>query len=459
MKIWLRRLSYVIVPLLISALFGSFHEPEYNSAAIEPSDDPGEASGVEDDTFVWVALSGGGTRAAAMAWKTLEELRKIPLDVVRGDKIFESNLADEIDFISGISGGSFAAVAWALYRDEPETFRKLFLEKNIERELVYELGWPLWRPFTLASQRYNRINVAAEFYDREVFGGATFSELPSKPQLRVHATDLALGNRFTFSNDDFRKIGSDLSTYPVAYACAASSAFPVLLSPLTLRNYGETKTLERLSETDREYRRMVRNARRDVLADLKRIAREHYNDKSNAYVHLADGGIVDNQGLGALLDELVGTGVINRRLGDSSLPLKRLILINVNAGVTPENSLAETHRAPGVSAVVTHTMVASMDILSARRWMRIKDYLSDFYKARTDAPNIAGLRDLEKPYAIEVSFRNLKDPSLKEQCNKLPTSFALDVEQLDLIDRVVPLLLHEDPEMQRLIESVRSGRQ
>lgn len=459
MKKWLKRLSYLIALLLVGALVGSFHEPAYNSAAVETIDSSVETPGVDDDTFVWVALSGGGTRAAAMAWETLQELRRIPLDVVRGDRTFESNLADEIDYISGISGGSFAAVAWALYKDEPDTFRRLFLERNIERKLVYELARPVWRPFTLASPRYNRINVAAEFYDREIFNGVTFAELPSRPALRIHATDLALGSRFTFSEDDFEKIGSDLSTYPVAYACAASSAFPVLLSPLTLKNYGETMGLEDLYETDRVYRRLTRNSRQDVLADLKRLAREHYNDKSNGFVHLADGGIVDNQGLGALLDEFDTTGVISRRIANSALPLRRLILINVNAGVTPGNSLSKTYRSPGVSAVVGHTMVASMDILSARRWMRIKDFIGELYKPVINEDDVAGLRELERPYTVEISFRNLKDAELKEKCNSLPTSFALNSEQLALIARAVPELLHEDPDLQRLKESVSAGRQ
>ena len=456
---WLRRLSPLILVVLVGLSIGAFHEPSFNSANSGLTDDSVGVADVEDDTFVWVALSGGGTRAAAMAWEALEELRKVRLNVVRGNELVESNLAEEIDYISGISGGSFAAVAWALYRDEPDVFRKKFLEENIERKLVFELLWPAWRPFALASRNYSRINIAAEFYDREIFDGVTFSDLPSRPKLRIHATDLALGSRFTFSDDDFRKIGSDLSTYPVAYACAASSAFPVALSPLTLINHGETKTTQELLDTDRVYRRLTRNARRDVLADLKRQGREHYNDKANAFVHLADGGIVDNQGLGALLDEFDTAGEINKRLANSLVPLKRLILINVNAGVSPENSLSKSNRPPGISAVVGHTMVASMDILSARRWMRIKDFVRELYKPKIDGVDIPSLRNLERPYTIEINFRNLRDSDLRSQCNNLPTSFALDREQLQLIDQVVPILLHEDPEMQRLIDSVSSSRQ
>ena len=57
------------------------------------------------DTLIWIAFSGGGTRAAATAWKTLEALKSIPIEIFREGHAIQSNLADEIDVISGISGG------------------------------------------------------------------------------------------------------------------------------------------------------------------------------------------------------------------------------------------------------------------------------------------------------------------------------------------------------------------
>lgn len=394
-----------------------------------------------------------------MAWKTLEELKKIPITVERGGVNELSNLADEIDFISGISGGSFAAAAWPLFSENPDEFRKSFLEENIKRRLMMELFHPPWRFLRLVSPEYDRINIAAEYYDREIFKGATFSDLPERPVLRIHATDVALGMRFTFSDEDFDQVGSELATYPLGYAAAASSAFPVLLSPLTLLNHGETKSIEDLISSDRKYRRYVRNRRQDVLADLNRLGREHYNDKSNAYVHLADGGIVDNQGLGAILQEFATGGVINRRLTNNSHPLKRLVLINVNAGVKPESMLAKSPNSPRLYTVVTHTMVASMDILSAIRWMRIREFTQQLYKPVLDGLDIPSLSRLEKPYTIEISFRNIKDADLRAECNDIPTSFVLEKEELSLIDEVVPMLLSEDPDMERLRESLRSNNE
>ena len=71
--------------------------------------------------------------------------------------------------------------------------------------------------------------------------GATFAPLLQvprrRPYLLLNATDMTLGARFEFTQDQFDLLCSDLSVVPVARAVAASSAFPILLSPLTLHNY------------------------------------------------------------------------------------------------------------------------------------------------------------------------------------------------------------------------------
>lgn len=233
----------------------------------------------DDQALVLAALSGGGTRAAAMSWKSLETLKKIPYTYQNQDGVtVVSNLADEIDYISGISGGSFAAAAWCLYKDNMNIFRERFIEPNIERELLKELFIPPWRGMRLISPYYDRIDIASEFYDREIFDQKTFSDLPPRPVLLIHATDLALGSKFTFTKKDFKLLDSDLSAYPIGYACAASSAFPILLSPMTVINYGPP--IISLME-DPNYKTAKRNARGNIEDDLYCRMREFYNDKSN----------------------------------------------------------------------------------------------------------------------------------------------------------------------------------
>ena len=406
----------------------------------------------DEQTLVFVALSGGGTRAAAMSWKALETLKKVPYAYQdqNGNRIV-STLADEIDYISGISGGSFAAAAWCLYKDNMDIFRKRFIERNIQGELAKGLFIPPWQGLRLLSPEYDRINMAAELYDRKVFDGKTFGDLPPYPVLWIHATHLALGARFTFTHTYFDLLKSDLSKYPIGYACAASSAFPILLSPITVVNYSEPVDLSK----DIKYKMAKRNARRDIEKDFYARMLEFYNVKSNKYIHLADGGLVDNQGLQAIIDQFDTNGIINKKLNDRDNPLKRLIIINVNAGVLPDDKSSKSPSAPHVTSVIKYTMVTSMDILSAKRWMHIKALSKEVYKAAIDiGDSTRSLSLLEEPYTIEINFRNTKDASLKAECYKLPTSFYLNKDQLKLIDTVVPVLIEEDPDMIRLKKAI-----
>ena len=284
----------------------------------------------DSQALIFVTFSGGGTRAAAMSWRTLEVLKDISYAYHdRNNVEVVSNLADEIDYVSGISGGSFAAAGWCLYKDDMDFFRKQFVSRNVQGELIGRIFMPPWQGLRLLSPYYDRTHIAAEFHDQEVFGGEAFGDLPSRPVLLIHATHLALGKRFTFTQPYFDLIGSDLSQYPIGYACAASSAFPLLLSPMTLINYGEPVPLME----DIRYKMARLNAREDVEKDQYCRLREFFNDKSNRYMHLADGGLVDNQGLQSIIDEFDTNGIINKRLNDSDNPLRRLIIINVNAGV------------------------------------------------------------------------------------------------------------------------------
>src|SRR6185503_17946196 len=86
----------------------------------------------------------------------------------------------------------------------------------------------------------SRSDLAAEYYDRLLFNHASFGDLMTRdgaPFLCVNATDIGSGARFEFTQDEFDLLGSDLSKFPVSRAVAASSAFPVVLTPIALKNY------------------------------------------------------------------------------------------------------------------------------------------------------------------------------------------------------------------------------
>jgi len=84
------------------------------------------------DTLLLLAFSGGGTRAAALSYGVLEELRDAHYQA-DGRKI---RLLDEVDKISSVSGGSFTSAYYGLFGDQIfEDFKDVFLYKNVQGDL------------------------------------------------------------------------------------------------------------------------------------------------------------------------------------------------------------------------------------------------------------------------------------------------------------------------------------
>ena len=158
--------------------------------------------------------------------------------VLRGGR--ELRLLDEVDLISGVSGGSFTAAYYGLFGDRTfQDFEQKFLKKNIQGELSSQIFFNPANWTRLFSPYFDRSDLAAEYYDKNVFEGATFADLARRPgpMILINATDMVYGTRLAFIQDAFDIICSDLSAFPVARACAASSAVPILLTPITLKNY------------------------------------------------------------------------------------------------------------------------------------------------------------------------------------------------------------------------------
>jgi NTE family protein len=90
------------------------------------------------------------------------------------------------------------------------------------------------------SPGFGRSELAEEYYDEILFHGATFADLSARPApfAVVGATDVTTGDRFNFSQQMFDIMCADLSRFRLSRAAAASSAVPVVLSPVTLRNHG-----------------------------------------------------------------------------------------------------------------------------------------------------------------------------------------------------------------------------
>jgi NTE family protein len=143
---------------------------------------------------------------------------------------------------SAVSGGSVIAAYFALYGPEGlERFAPEFLVPDNMRTLGLDAADPItW--FQLAVTGASRIDIVEELFDNQLFKKKTFVDLnqPGKPYLILNATDMASGEVFAFTPKRFDDICSDLDKEPISAGVAASSAVPIVVSPVAFQNFSVT---------------------------------------------------------------------------------------------------------------------------------------------------------------------------------------------------------------------------
>jgi len=408
--------------------------------------------GNANDLFVILAFSGGGTRAAAFSFGLMEGLRETKYQAPAGPRA----LLEDVDVISSVSGGSFTAAYYGLFRDRLFTdFPNAFLYRDIESDLVLRALSPVnW--VRLASPAFDRIDLAAELYDEKVFEGKTFADLlraPRKPYIILNATDMTLGHRFEFTQDQFDLLCSDLGPVKVANGVAASSAFPGLLSPLTLKNFAAEgcgyKAPQWLSDAARPGNPMPRYVRaRDALS---------YQDSwaGRAYVHLLDGGLADNIGLRGPYAALSGDDSpwsVLSKINQGAV--RRVVVITANAKTKASHDWDRRRRAPGILDVLGFVSSGPMDNYSFDTVQMIREFFTQMNAdaqswnectARVNATCPAAGTDDQLPvvdfFAVELSFDAVDDEALRSCLDNLPTSFALPKPTVDLLRAVARSLL------------------
>ena len=254
------------------------------------------------DNLVILAFSGGGTRASALSYGVMQELRDTLYVSSDGNK---QALLDDVDYISAVSGGSFTAAYYAVFGDELFTrFEEDFLRQSVEDALWSRLLSPRhW--FRSIWSGIDRTEMAIEYYDSQVFRGAKFSDIPigERPFVLINATDLSRGVRFPFHQDSFDWICGDLNSMSIARAVTASSAVPVAFPTVVLKNNASKCDLAGSPLKSRFEHLDHGSVKKQAYINNVRALRDE-NEKP--YIHLVDGGISDNLGLRAVSDQIRG---------------------------------------------------------------------------------------------------------------------------------------------------------
>jgi NTE family protein len=390
-----------------------------------------------------VAFSGGGTRAAALSYGVLQELRDTPV-VLNGKR---ARMLDAVGVISSVSGGSFTSAYYGLYGDRIFVdFEQRFLRRNVEGALIRGLLDPL-RWFSSRG----RTEMAVAFYQDSLFGNTTFADLARTdgPLILINTSDLGYGVRFSFVQEYFDLLCSDLSTFPVARAVTASSAVPIVFDPVVVENFaGCNSALPGwLSEAQ---------ARVQRDANLNMIVREDrsYEQKAaHKYAHFVDGGITDNLGLRALLESVEVVGGAKDYLKSQRVAApRRIAVLSVNASADSNLGIDATALQPSIETTIDAVTniqlhrynVATLQLMqnSLRRWSR---------ELSTPQQPVSG-------YFISLSFEDVPDEPLRRFLNEIPTSLALGEEQVDRLIDVGRQLLRNNAEYRRLVRDLDGQR-
>jgi NTE family protein len=390
-----------------------------------------------DDTVIALSFSGGGSRAAAFSYGVLTGFDETPVPNR------SASLLDRIDFVTGVSGGSILAAYYGLKKRKALTdFKQRFLLRNAEEGLQTELSL-----LNIARGLKGGINDTTQFprwLDDNLFDHATFKSLlfERRPRVWINASDIYNRTPFVFGRATFGALCSDLSTYPVSLAVAASAAVPVVFAPIVIQGYSGGCPIPLP-----DWVQQVRNdPNAPPLIELYANALQRYHDGEVHYVKLLDGGLVDNYGLAAFtIARLVADTPYAPLEPEEGVKLRRLLFLVVDAGRAPSGAWAQTVEGPtGINLVTaasdTATESGAVGSYSAfqetlNQWQETlvnwRCHLSPAERQRFGAPSGWNCRDV-RLFLARLAFDQL-GPERAAALNAVETRFKLPPDQVDLL--------------------------
>ncbi len=326
----------------------------------------------------------------------------------------------------------------------------------------------------------DRIDLAADYYDKAVFDRRTYGDLidrGDRPYLVINATNMALGKRFEFTQDDFDFLGSDLATLPVGHAVAASSAFPLLFSPLRLKYHQGTAVDSAIDAALTDPNPAAQHERRyqwaSSLTPEVETAKEQppriLDAGKHQYLYLLDGGLSGNLGVTHVIDEL-RSGRIRNMIGDGRI--KNLVVIIVDANTQAPEPIEHRSGAPGLFLMAKKAGTTSIynygeSMTEVLRYLLFEDprQLRGMEESCRDSirRQCADAAPPEPPaalkvqsYFVEVSLHKIADPEVRRRFLSMPTSLFLSTGDVDALIDMGRTLVTSSPEFQRLLADLKA---
>ena len=412
------------------------------------------AAGELEDTLLIFTASGGGTRATALVMSALQGLDRLKLPS-------GASLADEVDVISSVSGGSVTAGYFALAGTAG--FDKLE-QDFIRQDGISALLWRFLNPVNLvelATPSRERIDLLIDYFDETLFDEAVFNDLTTagkRPFLILNAADMVEGTPFAFTQNNFDLICSDLGQLKLSAGVAASAAFPGALSPVTLVNYSQCgaqgvgrwppRWVTNAANTD--WHDNPARVRRGRVALSYSLGSEVPPPEGKSFIHLLDGGISDNLGVGEPLRLLSSNEVSPNFFNQISRgQIRRVIFVMVNARSAPASELNADKATPGAVSTVGATISAAIDNATFGNFERLELLLRERFEAAaaTMPESLAeNFRSVET-FFLPVDIGAIEDSRCRRDFQSIATSWALPEGEIDALLVAGQALLKSSPKL------------
>lgn len=312
------------------------------------------------EPMIILAVSGGGSRAAYYTACVFEQLAQTPDPLTPNESIL-----DRVKVISAVSGGSLASAYYTMNFDKRHdaNFYALFKDKMARNYSARLFGkMTLWPPTTtqIVATEKTRTDVLGDILGSVLGKNKTFNDLQNQyvqapenrkpPILVLNGTVWNTGTRIVMTNlpsqrfpatvnkkmlnDEmirprsyketnnilkplhFETFGSDIGTFRLSKAVACSMAYPIWLSPMSLKVYPDNIPPEQ----------------QGILPDRVRNSR---------WIQVCDGGVFANDGIDSVLS-LVKTMPQNTPV----------MVIYIHGGFGLEPMASTRDRIWGVSSVI-----------------------------------------------------------------------------------------------------------
>lgn len=457
-----RNSLYLLLPiLLLSACNRYIHT--HRSHFIQQGEDiptpdvshyksPQLREGQNTDIGLAIAISGGGARAANFGMGILLALEELGV-------ANESNVLNEIDYLSSVSGGGFAAGAYinALhfhkYTQDAGTFslRKAYYEGGIREDLNRSYLTPVIAGWLASPKAWvthlDEGDALEKSIDNHILGYLKRRQynLSLKQKDREEMGSLRLGDVFVAREDERPVLYPMFVANATNYHSMAIVPFtPDIMECYQISGYSHRRKRYHDNEIDNPYDIPLAiglKASGSFPVAISNTTMESAYDDEKSFLHLTDGGIADNIGYKTAL-ELLETDPLPRE--------KILFIVDAdNWGTRPTFS----HKEAAASSVKMATKLTFSSIET--RYVLLRKELKETCDLYDIEPVFFGFQELikdnyaEPPAKIHTKkestrilhllrndLENISDIDLQilyELCLNVATKYSITTEEQELM--------------------------